>query len=118
MIYSTAEIITLISAGQIQKFYTSRQWRALSHEVISEGKNECLYCKQNGRYSRAVLTHHLNELKLRPDLAYSKTFIDSDGKIKQNLIPLCNDCHEKTHKRGAYTEIKNDPKKFWQEERW
>lgn len=118
MEFSTAEIISLIANGEIAKFYNSRQWRSLSHDVIKDGKNECLFCKQNGKHSKAVLTHHFNELKKRPDLAYSRTFVDVDGKVKQNLIPLCNDCHEKAHKRGAYFEIKVDPNKFWQEERW
>lgn len=118
MIYSTAEIITMIAEGEIAKFYNSRQWRSLSHDVIKDGKKECLYCKQKGEYSRAELTHHYNELKKRPDLAYSRTFVDTDGKVKQNLIPLCHECHERVHKRGAFAEIKSDPKKFWQEEKW
>ena len=117
MIYTTAEIISMISAGEIEKFYNSRDWRSLSHDVIADGKNECLYCKQAGKVSRAILTHHFNELKKRPDLAYSRTFVDVDGRTKPNLIPLCNDCHERVHKRGLYAELK--PKnRFFQEEKW
>lgn len=118
MYYSTAEIISMISANEIEKFYNSRQWRSLSKDVIEDGKNECLYCKQKGLYKKAVLTHHYNELKKRPDLAYSRTFVDADGKVKKNLIPLCNDCHERVHKRGAYADMPTNPNKFWQEEKW
>lgn len=118
MTYSATELLLLISQGREKEFYNSWQWRKLSKAVIKEGKNECLYCKQKGKITAAVLTHHFNELKVRPDLAYSRTFTDIDGIEKQNLIPLCHDCHERVHKRGQYFEIKKDENKFWAEERW
>lgn len=118
MFYSTGEIIALIAAGEEAKFYNSRQWRSLSKDVIRDGKNECKMCKKEGKVSAAILTHHLNELKMRPDLAYSRTFIDVDGTVKDNLIPLCYECHEKIHKRGIYAEPKKDSNKFYQEEKW
>lgn len=118
MTYSASELILLISQGREKEFYNSKQWRKLSKQVIQEGKKECLYCRQQGKIKQAVLTHHFNELKLRPDLAYSRTYTDTDGKEKQNLIPLCYDCHERIHKRGQYQEFKRNENKFWQEERW
>jgi hypothetical protein len=72
-----------------------------------------------GKATEAVLTHHVNELKKRPDLAYSLTYTDENGEVKPQLIPLCRDCHERIHKRGVYSE--NDGKTdkgFWQEEKW
>ena len=115
--FSTGEIAAMVISGDTSAFYNSRSWRKLSHEIIAEGNNECLWCKQAGKYSPAVLTHHLNELKKRPDLAYSRTFVDEKGETRQQLIPLCNDCHEKTHKRGKYAELQ-EKRGFWQEEKW
>lgn len=115
--YSEGEIASMVIAGDTSAFYNSRGWRKLSHEIIREGHNECLMCRRAGKYSPADLTHHFNELKKRPDLAYSRTFVDETGETRQQLIPLCSDCHERIHKRGKYAEL-NEKKGFWQEEKW
>lgn len=113
--YTVAEITAMIVAGDTSPFYNSRAWRQLSHDVISENHNECYQCRQVGKVQPAVLVHHVNELKLRPDLAYSRKYIDDHGKLQLQLMPLCFECHEKTHKRGAYQEVS---KKFTTPERW
>lgn len=118
MYYTQGEIAAMIVSGDIRPFYNSREWRKLSKSVIKDGNYECQYCKKHGKVSTAILTHHFNELKARPDLAYSRTFVDEHGKSKPQLIPLCYDCHEKAHKRGSYAEIKSQNKGFWQEEKW
>lgn len=117
MFYSQAEIVSMIVSGDMRPFYNSREWRKLSKSVMKDGNYECQYCKKKGKVSAAILTHHFNELKLRPDLAYSRTFVDEKGNTHPQLIPLCYDCHEEVHKRGVHAEEKQN-KGFWQEEKW
>lgn len=118
MFYSQGEIVSMVINNDTRPFYNSREWRKLSKRVIKDGNYECQYCKKAGKVKTAVLTHHFNELKLRPDLAYSRTYVDNNGNIKPQLIPLCYECHEKTHKRGLYAENKESDHGFWQEEKW
>ncbi len=116
--YSQGEIVSMIINNDLRPFYNSREWRKLSKRVIKDGNYECYFCRKRGIVSTAVLTHHFNELKKRPDLAYSTTYVDEHGNTKLNLLPLCYECHEKTHKRGLYAEHKMPEHKFWQEEKW
>ena len=93
------ELIVLIDCNKLYEFYNSRYWRRLSHEVIKEQNNECQLCKARGRYTRATIAHHVNHLRERPDLAYSRLYIDENGKKQRNLLALCHACHEKEHGR-------------------
>ena len=65
------------------KFYKSRPWRKKRKEMLRRDNNECQRCKSLGRYSKAVVVHHIKHLKDRPDLA-----LEDD-----NLMPLCEACH-------------------------
>lgn len=112
--FTTEQIKELIKKNDVHKFYNNRAWRNLSHAVMSQQHNECQECRQKGRYSKAVVVHHVNHLRKRPDLAYSTTFTDSNGKEQRQLIALCHDCHERIHGRGAYKESK----KFCNVEKW
>jgi len=119
MKFTQSEIASMIIDENLAAFYNSREWRKLSKQVIRRGNGECLLCKKMGKVTEAVLTHHVNELKTRPDLAYSLTYTDDKGETRPQLIPLCHDCHERLHERGAYFERGGkDEKKFWQEEKW
>ena len=95
----------MINTDSLHTFYNSRSWRRLSHEVMRTQHNECQMCKAQGKYSKAVVVHHVNYIRKRPDLAYSRTYIDSEGKEHKQLIALCHECHEKIHERGAYKKI-------------
>lgn len=119
MKYTQGEIASMIIDEDLKPFYNSREWRKISKKVIADGHFECVECKKMGKVTDAVLTHHVNELKNRPDLAYSFTYTDENGEVKPQLIPLCHDCHERIHKRGVYSENDGkDEKGFWQEEKW
>lgn len=119
MKFTQSDIVSMIIDQDLSDFYNSREWRKLSKKVIRDGNGECLECKKMGKVTEAVLTHHVNELKTRPDLAYSLTYTDEKGETRPQLIPLCHDCHERIHKRGSYFErAGKDDKKFWQEEKW
>ena len=119
MKYTQGEIASMIIDEDLKPFYNSREWRKISKKVIADGHFECVECKKMGKVTDAVLTHHVNELRSRPDLAYSFTYTDENGEVKPQLIPLCHDCHERIHKRGVYSENDGkDEKGFWQEEKW
>ena len=50
-----------------------------------------------------------------PDLAYSRTYTDSEGREHKQLIALCQNCHEQIHNRTLNLSAK---KKFTNEEKW
>jgi len=79
------------------KFYESKEWRRLRKAVLRDDKYECLHCKAKGYYTRANTCHHINYLKLHPELALEMYYKNDDGKVKRNLISLCHNCHERIH---------------------
>lgn len=113
--FTLQQINHLINTDNLSLFYNDRSWRRLSHDVMREQHNECQVCRQCGRYSRAKVVHHVCYLRKRPDLAYSRTYTDSEGKEQQQLIALCQKCHEQIHNRSINLSGK---KKFTNEEKW
>lgn len=57
-------------------------------------KHECVLCRARGRYSRAVIVHHVNHYDEHPELALDVWYTDSDGVERRNLISVCRKCHE------------------------
>ncbi|ABO51119.1 phage related protein [Desulforamulus reducens MI-1] len=78
-------------------FYTSSPWLNVRFEVLQEFKFECQHCKARGFYKKADTVHHVQYVKKYPRLALSKTYIDNEGNVKLNLVPLCHGCHEHVH---------------------
>lgn len=118
MHYTVGEILEMIQKNDLRPFYNHWEWRKLSKEIIEENHCECWLCKQKGRVSRAVLTHHVNPLKNRPDLAYSRTYTDDKGRLQKQLIPLCWLCHEQIHERGEFGSVVDTSHHFKNDERW
>ena len=87
------------------KLYESKEWRRLRKVVLAEDKYECQVCKRIGRYTRATVCHHINYLKLHPELALETHYKDDDGVTKRNLISLCHLCHEHIHEWIAKEKI-------------
>lgn len=116
---SLAEYIRqLIDDDQLVKFYKSQGWRLLREEVLREHYYECQECMKQGKYTRATMVHHVQEVRKRPDLAMSKTYVDGKGNVHKQLVPLCIACHEKEHdKLGGYVRERSKDK-FTNEERW
>ena len=102
----------LIDANNIHAFYVSGPWIKLREEVLQDYKGECQHCKERGYYAKANTVHHVQYVRKHPRLALSKTYI-YEGKERQNLIPLCHNCHEEVH---GYRQKKK--KKPLTEERW
>jgi len=74
-------------------FYLSAEWTHLREAVLSSDRWECQICKEHGKYSRAVIVHHVNHVRDCPELALSAYYTDKDGKEQRNLISVCRDCH-------------------------
>jgi len=75
-------------------FYDTPLWHAKRQKILDQDRFECVYCKARGRYSRAVLVHHVLHLEDRPDLALSDTYTDERGQEHRQLVSVCRDCHE------------------------
>ena len=43
------------------------------------------------------LKHHVNHVRNKPELALSRYFYDERNNRRENLIPLCNRCHNLEH---------------------
>lgn len=108
-------ILELIARDEVEKFYFTENWKELREDVLEELHNECQECLKKGKYTKADCVHHVNEVKVRPDLALSKYYIDQHGQKQRNLLPLCNTCHNIIHdKLGKYIH----QNKFTNKERW
>ena len=107
----------LIREDKLYKFYKSDEWRKLRERVLEDNHYECQQCIRKGRYTKAATVHHINEVRKRPDLALSRTYRDQDG-VHDNLMPLCNACHNKEHKKLEKYIEEQHKDNFTNEERW
>lgn len=107
----------LIKQDQQHTFYVWRKWLAERAFVLEQDKYECQMCKVKGRYRRAVLVHHIEHLRKRPDLAL-KMWVDEGNKTyKRQLVSLCRECHELCHpERGIKQSVKKTV--YMNFERW
>lgn len=113
--FTVSEIRELIRKNKTAVFYNDRTWRNLSAEIRREQHNECQLCKRKGKVSAADIVHHVKHLKTNPELAYSKYYLDDQGKKHRQLICLCFDCHEQQHPERRWKKHKN---RFSNRERW
>ena len=106
----------LIEEDRLEQFYLSEDWKdELRPEVLREYHYECQECLKKGTITKADCVHHVNEVRVRPDLALSKWFVDDKGQTRPNLVPLCNTCHNIVHDKLGKWQRKD---KFINEERW
>lgn len=88
-----AQLQKLIAEARPELFYSWPQWEETRSKVLALDHFECVKCKAKGKYTKAVLVHHVHHLTDRPDLALS--IYDADGN--RQLISLCRQCHELEH---------------------
>ena len=105
----------LIKEDRIEEFYQTDDWKELRLDVLDDFNQECQKCLKKGEYTHANCVHHVNEVKHRPDLAMSRTYIDKDGQEQIQLLPLCNTCHNIVHDKLGEWQKKD---KFTNQERW
>ena len=75
----------------MKEFYTSPQWKAKRAAILSRDGYMCRECKRYGRQREATTVHHIKHYDEYPELA-----LESD-----NLISLCEACHNKMHPEKA-----------------
>ena len=115
-----AWIRELIREDKVYLFYKTDDWLELRADVMEDAHNECQHCLKEGIYKRAEMVHHINEVRKRPDLALTREYIDPiTHEIKNNLVALCNSCHEKEHpdRFGNYRK-KRGIERFTNDEKW
>ena len=71
--------------------YNSRRWRHKRKEILRRDGYLCQRCKRYGKQVQAVTVHHIKHVDEYPELAY----------INDNLVSLCNACHNKEHPEKA-----------------
>lgn len=105
----------LIEEDKLRKFYKSKDWRNLSEAVMKEHNYECQHCKKMGIHSKARSVHHVQWVRKHPRLALSRTYMYR-GETYANLVPLCEDCHNKEHNKVSLRKKNNIC--FLNKERW
>lgn len=102
-----------ISDNDVHRFYCRKEWLEIRKKVLKLDHYECQKCKNRGKYKKAVLVHHINHLKDKPNLALE--IYDNAGN--RNLISLCQSCHEEEHPEERHKLCKNN-EGYTNDERW
>lgn len=71
--------------------YNAPRWRRLRAAVLRRDGYLCRYCLRYGRRRQATTVHHIKHADEHPELAYNA----------DNLISLCEACHNKMHPEKA-----------------
>ena len=74
-----------------EKFYKSKKWKTKRQSILRRDEYLCRECKRYGKTTPATTVHHILPLEQRPDLKLNS----------QNLISLCNECHNQMHDRNT-----------------
>ncbi len=69
--------------------YRGKRWTRKRDAILRRDDYECRNCRRYGKHTLATTVHHVYFLK-----DYPKMWLVND-----NLISLCNDCHNKMHNR-------------------
>lgn len=102
-----------IRDDNVHRFYCRKEWKKIKADVLKLDKYECQKCKAKGKYTRAILVHHVNHLRDYPSLALE--IYDPNGK--RNLISLCQDCHEQEH-LNERPRFKTKKENYMNKEKW
>ena len=76
----------LIEEDAVWKFYKTDDWEELRDDVLRDAHFECQHCLREGKYTRAEMVHHINEVRKRPDLALSRSYKDALGVVHNHLV--------------------------------
>ena len=75
----------------MKDFYTSTIWKAKRQAILSRDGYMCQNCKRYGRLKQATTVHHIKHYDEYPELALNN----------DNLISLCEACHNNMHPEKA-----------------
>lgn len=70
-------------------FHKTKRWISKREKILRRDEYRCRECKRYGRSTEAAMVHHIYPVEERPNL----------GLNNNNLISLCNKCHNKMHDR-------------------
>lgn len=82
--------------------YKQCKWMKLREKILMRDEYSCRECKRYGKRSSAKVVHHVYPAEKYPYLFYNPN----------NLISLCNSCHNKMHDR--WTDQITNLGKIWQ----
>ena len=90
------------STAQTMKdeFYQSKTWKRKRESILRRDGYKCRRCKRYGRQRPATTVHHIKHFDEFPELA-----LDND-----NLISLCESCHNYYHPEKAEKSNKSRAK--------
>lgn len=71
--------------------YKNKKWKELRDRVLKRDKYMCQECRRYGKNKDAQMVHHMFPIRDIPEYAY----------LKENLISLCNKCHNEMHDRNT-----------------
>ena len=71
--------------------YNSPRWRRKRAAILRRDQYQCQMCRRYGRRRQATTVHHIKHADEFPELAF----------VDDNLISLCEDCHNKAHPEKA-----------------
>ena len=86
----------------INNFYLSTTWKAKREAILCRDGYMCQECKRYGKQRQATTVHHKKHFDEYPELA-----LDND-----NLISLCEACHNKAHPEKTKKSNKSRASRF------
>lgn len=87
--------------GNNRRFYKRVAWKRLRAKVLQEFHFESQdeLHESPARYVRATCVHHDRFIDKWPGWALSEWWVDGNGNVHRNLIPLSHDAHDARHAR-------------------
>jgi len=70
--------------------YKGKHWLRKRQAILRRDEYLCQECKRYGKHTQASMVHHINAVDTHPFFTYTD----------DNLISLCNVCHDKMHDRN------------------
>lgn len=70
-------------------FYKSKKWRTKREVILRRDEYQCRECRRYGKVTPAKVVHHVFSLEDYPEYKL----------LNDNLISLCNFCHEQMYDR-------------------
>lgn len=77
-------------------FYNTKKWKDKRLKVLRRDKYICIECKRYGKITEATTVHHIYPYELFPELKLNLN----------NLISLCEKCHNEMHNRNNHAITK------------
>lgn len=71
------------------RFHKQPKWIRKRKVILRRDEYMCRHCRRYGKTTQATMVHHIYPVEDYPQL----------GLVNENLISLCNGCHEKMHNR-------------------